>query len=88
MTEIYAPGPWTIKGASIQAIDHGIRFTIARVSNPKLSQAGIEGTAQLMASAPDLLSAAQSALDNLLPLYSSDHFVITSLKAAIKKATK
>ena len=87
MTSIYAPGPWSIKGSGIQAIDHGTRFTIARVSNQKLSPEGIKGTVKIMAAAPELLEACTIALSNLSSLYASDHFVIKSLKAAIQKAS-
>ena len=83
---IYSPGPWLVKASSIQAIDHGTKYTIARVGNPKLSAEGVAGNAKLIAAAPDLLTAAQLALENLSPMYSIDHIVIKQLKLAISKA--
>lgn len=86
MSAIYPPGPWTTKGASIQAISHGVRFTIARVANRKLSLEGVVGAARLMSAAPEMLEACKISLANLEPLYASDHLVIRSLRASIAKA--
>lgn len=52
MNTYFAPGPWKVKGSSIQAIDHGTYFSIAKVGNAKLSAQEVAGTAQLIAAAP------------------------------------
>ena len=79
---IYAPGPYAIKGQSIQAIDHGIRFTIATVKSPKLSPEGVAGTARLMSAAPDLLDALQSVHRELR----KSGWDMTRINAALTKA--
>lgn len=43
--------------------------------------------ARLIAAAPELLKACETALANLAPLYSSEHLVIRRLRTAIAKAT-
>ena len=45
-----------------------------------------KGNARLMSAAPELINACKMALQNLAPLYSSDHLVIKTLKSAIAKA--
>jgi len=52
----------------------------------KLTQEEQIANARLMAAAPDLLKACQTAFDNLKPRYSSDHIVIKRLAGAISKA--
>jgi len=43
--------------------------------------------ARLIAAAPELLEACKLAEENLAPLYSGDHLVLRTLRAAIQKAT-
>lgn len=47
-----------------------------------------EANARLIAAAPELLEACETALENLAPLYSSEHLVMKRLRAAIAKATQ
>lgn len=63
MEHIYSPGPWFVKSSSIQAVDHGTKYTIARVGNTKLSAAGVAGNARLMAAAPELLETVRWLMD-------------------------
>ena len=91
----YAPGPWAISGANIKAIDHGIRFNIAKVSGGKLSPEGIAGTAALIAAAPDLLDALYLALPFIEDCEMDDCYKpgyvnksLDTIKAAIAKATQ
>jgi hypothetical protein len=48
--------------------------------------ATVEANAKLIAAAPSLLDACETALANLQNAYASDHLVIKSLRAAIKAA--
>jgi hypothetical protein len=93
MNNIYAPGPWTVTGPSIKAIDHGTRFTIAKVAGGKLSPEGIVGTARLMAASPELLNALYLALPYVEdcaddPCYKPGvvNKAIQTIKAALAKA--
>ena len=84
----YTPGPWVVKGQSIQAIDHSLYFSIASAKSTKLTTEGNLANARLIAAAPDLLYIASwiekecEEGDGTIPdgLYNA-------ARAAIKKAT-
>lgn len=53
------PGPYTVRGLSIQAITHGEYFTVAHCYCPRLTHQGNLANAKLFAAAPDLHTALQ-----------------------------
>ena len=77
----HTPGPWTAYCAS----DDGDNY-IGATGDRIVAQNASEDDARLIAAAPDLLAAAKLAETNLSPLYSSNHIVLMSLRAAIAKA--
>lgn len=87
----HTPGPW--KFASDQhsdyqhaiAAENGKHVGAAYHNHPCRMTAEEKANARLIAAAPELLEACETALTNLSPLYASDHLVIRRLTAAIKK---
>jgi hypothetical protein len=86
----HTPGPWHTgegKAATIVYTDIGFAICDAKVFHGRHGQGESNANARLLAAAPDLLEACETALENLSPLYCGDHLVITRLRAAIAKAT-
>ena len=84
----HTPGPWRVHECEagelqVMALDDTLVIEIPDAD----ADDHVRSDARLIAAAPDLLEAAQTALTNLTPLYSREHIVIRHLRAAIHKAT-
>lgn len=84
----HTPGPWAVVGANIEQIEEGVE--IATVSEYRTMTPRQAANARLIAAAPDLLAALQSALNQLSALsFADDRIVYTRerARAAIARAT-
>jgi hypothetical protein len=82
----HTPGPWRVDGLLIKAIDHGKWFGIAKAGGTKLTIEGNMANARLIATAPELLEALQTAVHYLGFEYASTDPHMVEIYAAIAKA--
>jgi len=88
MNNQFTPGNWKIEGQSIiTEPDKGNKLVIADLTDSgAMDKEQVAANGHLIAAAPELLEACKLTLENLTPLYFTDHLCIEKLKAAIAKA--
>ena len=89
-----APSPWIINNGTIQSLDHGRMYTVAKVENHLFTDEVNQTHARLISAAPDLLEALCTALPFVEDHEDSNVYkagavarAVREIRAAIEKAT-
>lgn len=83
----HTPGPWYRDGTTVYALNpHNFNRFSAQIHGAHTPKSELEAVAQLMQTAPELLEALQSCIQQITALCSADD-VPDQARAAIAKAT-
>ena len=83
----HTPGPWANIGNSVTSIDHGTRYTIAKVGNDKFIAEANAANARLIAAAPDMLHTLRDIVRMLTNANDMRANALHAARIAITKAT-